>query len=58
MQQPYRTVAALKAITTGIRSGDDHIRGAGYDLPGQIGITLVMPLGGNRFDDSDFFLPT
>jgi hypothetical protein len=38
-------VAALKAITTGF---------AGHDLPGQIGITLVMPLGGIAFDDQIF----
>jgi hypothetical protein len=34
----------------GISSGDDHIRVAGHDLARQIGITLVMPLGGIAFD--------
>jgi hypothetical protein len=38
----------------GVSSGDDHIRVAGYDLAGQIGITLVMPLGGIAFDDQIF----
>jgi len=40
-------VAAVKAATTGY----DHLRVAGYDLSDQIGIALVMPLGGIAFDD-------
>ena len=35
----------------GIGSGDDQIRAATHDLLSQIGITLVMPLGGISFDD-------
>jgi hypothetical protein len=33
---------------------DDHIRVAAHDFPGQISITLVMPLGGIAFDDQIF----
>ena len=47
-------VAAVEDDHDGIGSGDDHIRVAGHDLPGHIGITLVMPLGGIAFDDQIF----
>jgi hypothetical protein len=44
-------VAALKAITTGLVPVTDQIRIAAHDLFGQIGITLMMSLGGIAFDD-------
>jgi hypothetical protein len=47
-------VAALKAITTGVSSGDDQIRVAGNNLFGHPGITFVMPLCGIAFDDQIF----
>jgi hypothetical protein len=44
-------VAAVTTVTTGVSSGNNHIRVAGHDLPGQIGIALVMPFGGIAFND-------
>jgi hypothetical protein len=49
-------VAAVKGHHDGIGPGDDHIRAAAHDLPSQIAITLVIPLGGIPFDDQIFSL--
>jgi hypothetical protein len=49
-------VAAVKGHHDGIGRGDDHIRAAAHDLPSQIAITLVIPLGGIPFDDQIFSL--
>jgi hypothetical protein len=50
----YCTRYRLEGGHDGIGSGDDDVRVAGHDLPGQIGIALVMPLGGIAFDDQIF----
>jgi hypothetical protein len=51
--QFYEAVEARQAVSE-CKVGDDYIRVAAHDLPGQIGITLVMPLGGIALDDQIF----
>src|SRR6266568_2888061 len=47
----YCTGCRLEDDHDGVGSGDNHIRLAGDDLPGQVGIALVMSLGGIPFDN-------
>jgi hypothetical protein len=46
----YRFCCRRNVPHDGVRSGYDHIWIAGNDLADQIGITLMMPLGGITFD--------
>jgi hypothetical protein len=41
----------IEGDNDGIGPGDDHIRFAGHNLPGQVGVALVMPLSGIAFND-------
>jgi hypothetical protein len=47
-------VCGLESDYDRVSSGDDHIRVAGHDLPDEISIALVMPLGGIAFDNQIF----
>src|SRR5262249_756945 len=50
----YCSGCGLERGHDGISPSDDHIRVAGHNLPDQIGITFMMPLGGIAFDDKVF----